>query len=163
MDHSLNEVAVLFDALDTRLKRAEFISESLDTRALEIENIGWTRLYGQSDDDTGLTLETLHQTCPNLRDAAAVNPLHKRGAQLRHAYIFGRGMDFPGITPDTQKLIDNPYNLSAMFSVQAYATNNLALFTDGNLFVLRDEKTKILTIIPLSQITGTVTDPDDSS
>ena len=163
MDHSLNEVAALFNKLDERLTRAEFIEESLNTRALDLENIGWTRLYGQADDDTGLTLDTLHQTCPNLRDAAGTNPLHKRGAQLRHAYIFGRGMDFPGITPDTQKLIDNPYNISAMFSVQAYATNNLALFTDGNLFVLRDEKTKILTIIPLSQITGTVTDPDDAS
>lgn len=163
MDHSLNEVAALFNDIDERLTRAELIAESMDTRALDLENIGWTRLYGQDDDNTGLTLETLHQTCPNLRDAAAANPLHKRGAQLRHAYIFGRGMDFPGATDKTKGYIENPYNLTAMFSTQAYSTNNLALFTDGNLFVLRDEKTNILTIVPITQITGTVTDPDDSS
>jgi len=146
------------------VQEIEFLKESMDRRVLDIEDIGWIPLNGKSPDDTGLSLEALRDhISEKLRDAAAVNPLHVRGAQLRHSYVFGRGINFTDIEEKTQKIIDNPYNREKLFSVQAYETNNLALFTDGNLFVIRDEKTNIFTVVPISQIYADITDPDDPS
>lgn len=143
--------------------KVQYLEESLSRKILDLEDIGWTRLTGQTEDKSGLTLTELHALSENLRDQASANPLHKRGAQLRHAYVFGRGINFGDVKPGTQRAMDDPYNLSSMFSVQAHEANNLALFTDGNLFVLRDERTQELSTIPIDQITAVVTDPDDAS
>jgi len=138
------------------------LEESLARKVLELEDIGWTRLQGQDEDNGGLTLKSLHELTPNLRDMAATNPWLVRGAQLRHAYVFGRGINFENIEPRTQAAIDDFYNQAALFSVQAHETNNLAMFTDGNLFAIRDSA-NMLTVVPVRQIKGEVTDPDDSS
>lgn len=158
---SMSQLVVDFQAVAQEL---EFMRESMDRRVLDIEDIGWTPLNGKSPDGTGLSLETLRDgLSEKLRDAAAINPLHVRGAQLRHSYVFGRGINFTDVTERTQAVIDNPYNREKLFSVQAYETNNLALFTDGNLFVIRDEGTNIFTVVPIEQIKADITDPDDAS
>ena len=156
-------LTTLVEEFEAAVQEIEFIKESLDRRTLALEDIGWTPLNGKSDDDTGLSLETLHDISPKLRDAAAINPLHVRGAQLRHSYVFGKGINFVDVPDKTKKIMDNPYNKEKLFSVQAYETNNLALFTDGNLFVIRNEKSNIFTVIPVTQIVADVTDPDDPS
>lgn len=139
------------------------LRESLASRLIGLEDIGWTTLVGKgSEEDSGLTLDELHDLSERLRDEAATNPLHVRGAQLRHAYVFGRGMYLTNLGDKVEAAVNNPYNLQALFSVQAYATNNLALFTDGNLFVLRDAD-NVLTIVPLSQITDVALDPNDNA
>lgn len=158
-----NPVALIDQAFRDLEAKVEFMEESLSRKILDLEDIGWTRLTGQADDKSGLTLQELHKLSANLRDQA-VTPLHKRGAQLRHAYVFGRGINFAGsIKPKTQSAIDDPYNQACMFSVQAHEANNLALFTDGNLFTTRDEATNELSTIPIDQITAVVTDPEDAS
>lgn len=141
------------------------LEESLAARLISLEDVGWTSIFGgpQPDEDSGPTVEQLHDVIEKLRPEAATNPLHIRGAQLRHSYVFGRGVYFTGLDPKIQDLIDNPYNQQALFSVQAYETNNKTLFTDGNLVVLRDEKTNVLTIIPFTQIVAVGTDPDDNA
>lgn len=161
MQDGLTMLANAVTYLQTCVQESE-IRESVDLRALQLEDIGWVCLEGQ-EGDTGLSLGTLHDLSEKLRDQAAMNPLHKRGAQLRQVYVFGRGIDFTGLTPKTEDIIANPYNKSALFSSQAYETNNLALFTDGNLFIIRDEKTNTLTVVPIKQISSVITDPDDSS
>lgn len=140
----------------------ERLEESLAQRVLQLEDVGWTPLNTNPDRD-GPDLDLLKTVTPRLRDLAATNPLHVRGAQLRHAYIFGRGVNFTGLTPKTREAVENQYNKTALFSVQAYSTINAAKFTDGNLFLLRDEDTNILSLVPLREITGVVTDGDDNS
>lgn len=139
------------------------VRESLASRLIALEDIGWTTLVGKgAPDDSGLTLEELNDLAERLRDEAATNPLHVRGAQLRHAYVFGRGMYLTDLGEKPQAAVDNLYNQDALFSVQAYATNNLTMFTDGNLFVLRDAD-NILTVVPMSQITDVGCDPNDNA
>lgn len=154
------------DDLRARVEVAELrLEESLTDRLISMEDIGWTKIFGgpKPDEDSGPTLEQLHEVAERLRPEAATNPLHIRGAQLRHSYVFGRGLYMTGLGDKVDELIKNPYNLQALFSVQAYETNNKALFTDGNLFVLREEKTNLLTVVPVNQITGVATDPDDNA
>lgn len=161
MNSPLRELA---DTLESQALEIERLKETMTQRALDLESLDWTRLVGYDQDDVeGLTLQSLYSLSQKLRELASINPLHVRGAQLRHSYVFGRGMDFNEIKPGTQAVIDDPYNRLTMFSSQAYETNNLALFTDGNFFVIRSVSKKTFTVVPLMQITGVVTDPDDSS
>lgn len=163
MTDTAGQIAELLREQEAQMQNLEYrLEESLARKVLELEDIGWSRLTGQDEDNGGLTLKSLHDLTPNLRDMAATNPWLVRGAQLRHAYVFGRGINFEGIDPKTQAAIDDFHNQAALFSVQAHETNNLAMFTDGNFFIVRDNA-NMLTVIPVSQITAEVTDPDDSS
>lgn len=141
------------------------LEESLTDRLIQLEDMGWTQIFGgpQPDEESGPTLEQLTTLTKQLRPEAATNPLHIRGAQLRHSYVFGRGIYFTGLDNKVKAYVEDPYNKQALFSMQAFETNNKALFTDGNLIVLRDEGTNKLTIVPISQITSFATDPDDNS
>ena len=165
MNNPVEALSETFVAMQRQIDTLEAtISESLAHKLLALEDIGWTKLSGQADDSSGLTLETLHDLIPNLRDMAAANPLHKRGAQLRHAYVFGRGINFTGVdTPRVKNAMSNLYNKNTLFNVQAYTTLNLAKFTDGNVFVVRDETTNVFVAVPIQQISAVITDPDDAS
>lgn len=156
---ALNELQSAFSGVEMELDQ---LRESVNTRMLDLEDIGWDLVNGRQTAE-GPDLDILKRIVPGLRDMAATNPLHVRGAQLRHAYIFGRGVNWSEITNKTKKAIEDPHNQSTLFSVEAHETNNLALFTDGNLFIVRDEPTNDLTAVPLEQIAGEVTDPDDTS
>jgi hypothetical protein len=165
----MNELMALgqrFDQLEAENRAlTEQLVENLSRKMLELEDIGWTPLTGNTfqDEDSGLELDALHTLSKRLRDEAVTNPLHVRGAQLRKDYVFGRGMYLTGLGDKVQALVDDPYNKTALFSADAYETNNLTLFTDGNLIVLRNEKTNELSVIPLTQITEVALDPDDNS
>lgn len=140
--------------------------ESIRNRMLDLENIGWAPLEGLSEEDDGPDLDSLKKISPKLRDMAATNPWHIRGAQLRHSYVFGRGVSFNNVSkPAVQKVINDPHNKSALFSVDAYETANLALFTDGNFFVIRqgERANARFIVVPIKQVAGVVTNPDDSS
>lgn len=159
-----NVLIELAKTLEAQNIEIEALRESVQSRALELENVGWKLISGYDQDDEGIDFETLKELSEKLREMAATNPLHVRGAQLRHAYIFGRGMSFQNVTqPRVKKALDDPHNKAVLFSVAAYETNNLALFTDGNLIVLRNEKTNRFTSVPIGQITAVRLDPDDNS
>jgi len=161
---STNPLAELNQAFATMQGQIDMLEESLAQKVLDLEDIGWTKLAGRNDDGSGPTLASLQTISPHLQDMAAANPLHVRGAQLRHAYVFGRGINFTGVdTGKVKTAMSNLYNVSTLFSVQAYTTLNLAKFTDGNVFVVRDEKTNIFTLVPMTQISASLTDSDDAS
>ena len=142
----------------------EALEESLSTKMLDLEDIGWTLISGgKPQDDDGPDLDTLQKLVPNLLYMAATNPLFVRGASLRHAYIFGRGINISNIDGKAQKAFDEPYNQETLFSMDAYERLNLAKFTDGNVFVIRNEVTNVCTLVPITQIKAEVTDPEDTS
>lgn len=163
-DSSFEAIGREIDSLRSQnVAMEQMLTENLAKKVLAMEDIGWDPIWGKQSNDRGLSLKDLHNVTPHLRDMASVNPLHIRGAQLRHSYVFGRGLEFTGLTPRTQAIVDNLYNQSALFSVQAYETNNLEKFVSGNFFILRDESTNILTVVPIEEIVAEVTDPDDPS
>jgi hypothetical protein len=142
------------------------LEENLAQRIIALDDVGWTRIFGDGlmpDEDSGPTIEQLNSVIGKLRPEAATNPLHIRGAQLRHSYVFGRGVYFTDVPQKVKDVIANPYNKQALFSVQAYETNNKTLFTDGNLIVLRDEVTNVLSIVPFTEISAVFLDPDDNA
>lgn len=141
----------------------EILRESMTTLAIQFEDIGWTRLLGEEMDTDGPSLDSLKKMYEPLRDLAGGNPLMKRGEQLRHAYIFGRGVVFSGVKPAAKSVMEDPYNKACMFSVNGYATMNRTIYTDGNYFLIYDERTKALINVPMDQITAVQTHESDSS
>ena len=164
-DNLSRTIAAAVDVeLDGMRLELESLRESIADRALALEDIGWSRLAGSNanDENEGLSLDNLHNLIPQLRELAGTNPWHLRGAQLRHSYIFGRGMNYVDVKPRTQKVLDDLHNQSVLFSVDAYESMNLACFTDAAFIVLRNERTNKFTQIPLLQVHGVVTNPDDA-
>lgn len=142
----------------------ERLQESVVDRALAMEDVGWKVIEGWSkdEDDSGLKLENLHSLSEQLREYASSNPWHVRGAQLRHSYIFGRGMSYVDTKPRTTKILEDPHNKSVFASVDAYEAMNLACFTDAAFILLRHETTNALTQVPIKQLKGVITNPDDA-
>lgn len=143
-------------------------SASMTRRLLDLDNVGWESVaaLNGSMDGSGPGIETLNTIAEDLSDMAVTSPLVKRAIQLRHAYIYGRGFSFIGLSkPEHKVVVEEPYNQSALFSVDAMMALETAMVTSGNFFVLRrgDRRKTSFIVVPQSQITGVVTDPDDAS
>ena len=157
----LNEFANSMRAKDAQI---QVLEESLRERSLQIEDVGWQRIgeLGNSDFKDGLDLTTLKLVSAKLRELVDSHPLFKRGAQLRNSYIFGRGMSFTDVDqPRVQKALNDTHNKSVLFSVEGYEIANKALFTDGLFTVLMNKSTRHFITVPLDQVSGFVTNPDD--
>lgn len=134
--------------------------EAIGDLALRIDEIGWNPI--NDFEDNGISLDALKAASATLQDMVSTNPIMKRAAQLRHGYVFGRGMLFSEVKPAAQKIMDKRFNKRALFSMPAWEELNRAKFTDGNVFVLRDHATEEYYRIPLDEITGAVTDPQSA-
>lgn len=156
-----NPMAELSRLFEAQSGEIETLRESMTDMMLRIENVGWEKLTGY-DDDTGLSLDALRELDEKLSDLVATNPLLKRAMQLRHGYVFGKGVVFTEVKPQAQAVLDDPINKRALFSVQAYEELNLAKGTAGNVFVLYDTKAKRFTRVPIRQITGVKTSDDSN-
>lgn len=156
--------------LEWGLNEAETLAlnEAINDRLLSLRKVKqWISITSEfTESEDGPSLELLKEISGTLREMAASSPWPKRGAQLIHSYVFGRGVNYSGTDkPRFKKIMEDPHNQSVMFSVSAYETANLARFTDGNYFALKTDEggyTKY-TVVPISQITGVSTDPDDAS
>lgn len=130
---------------------------------LSIEDDGWTLLGLSNPGTNAFSLEYLHQLSDKLTEKTDGNPLLKRGLGLRTSYIFGRGIEIQGVSSRRiQGLIDDPQNQAVLFSSDALSINERSNFTSGQFFILGDNISKRLQRIPFNEITGWVTDPDDS-
>lgn len=142
----------------------EVLKESYASMAqamLEFEDRGW-KLAGSYENEVGFTLDQLHKAAATIRENSEGNPLLKRGCGLRTSYIFGRGVEFGELSPRFQRAVDLPQNQDVLFSPEAQVINERSHFTDGQFFVLGNVSTKSFMRVPFSQITGVVTNPDDS-
>jgi hypothetical protein len=130
---------------------------------LSIEDEGWSLLGMGGPLADAFTLEDLHSVSAKLSEKTDGNPLLKRGLGLRTSYVFGRGVQIQNVSSRrVQGLIDDVYNQAALFSNDAMVINERANFTSGQFFILGDNSSKRLQRIPFKEITGWVTDPDDS-
>ena len=161
MDQQLSDAKQELQEVQMEL---EFLSESLMDRVLQLEDLGWHRLEGMdTSQGGGLTIQALQEISEKLRELTASHPLFARGAQLRNAYIFGRGMSFVNTDkPRFQKILNEPHNESMVFSVEGFELANSALFNDGIYILLRNRSTNRFVALPLKQLTGVITNPDDA-
>ena len=148
-----------FEQQDRLLESYADMARSL----LSIEDEGWSLLGMGGPLADAFTLEDLHAVSAKLSEKTDGNPLLKRGLGLRTSYVFGRGVQIQNVSSRrVQGLIDDVYNQAALFSNDAMVINERANFTSGQFFILGDNSSKRLQRIPFKEITGWVTDPDDS-
>ncbi len=152
--------------LDDFFSDQQALQESYSQMAasmLNIEDEGWTKLGVDFNGTDSFTLTQLHLLSKALIERTDGNPLLKRGLGLRTSYIFGRGVEMSNVSSARIKsLIDDSQNQAALFSSEAMVINERSNFTSGQFFILGDNSSKKLQRIPLNEITGWVTDPDDA-
>ncbi|ALJ19500.1 hypothetical protein [Microbacterium sp. No. 7] len=143
-------------------------------RALDIEDRNWTHILGGAHEDGGFQLAELQDISQEIRKAMVRSPIIDRGAQLRHSYVWSKGIKLPDLKPEsygarsgpksaadrTFEAFEDSINQANVFSDTAHEEMERAEYSDGQFFLLGDNKTKILRRVPLSQITNLLTNPD---
>jgi len=160
---AVDEVTRIIQELSAKADRVEYMEEALADMAAKLGDMsGWEQV-GFNDEGL-LTLDELKQMSKQLQDMVAQSPLMKRGAQLRYGYVFGQGMNILNLDgkPRVKKFVDLPAVRRSLLSTTGQESLNTTRFTDGNIFVLRSTKNDKVIRVPLKQVTGVVTDPDDA-
>jgi hypothetical protein len=144
----------------------EMLAESYSALAratLEFDEQGWAPINQFSQ--TAMRLEDVKVVARQARRQTASNPVLKRGAMLRSSYVFGHGYKMSSrnrpLPPRFMDIINDPINQKVLFSEGASKKNERALFTDGNFFVRYDRRNRRFSRVPLDEIAGWATDPDD--
>ena len=136
---------------------------ALARATLDFDEKGWSPI--NQFEASGMRLEDVKIIARHARRQSASNPILKRGAMLRSSYVFGHGFKMSSrnnpLPPRFQAIIDDPINQKVLFSETAAKKNERALFTDGNFFVRYDKRTRRFSRVPLDEIAGWATDPDD--
>ncbi|MDJ0321841.1 hypothetical protein [Pseudarthrobacter sp. PS3-L1] len=128
---------------DGTVASLEFQLERVQERlaALAREDIGWDSLTGQGG--AIFTREVLARNADLVRITSIMNPLMKRGKQIRSSYVFGQGVQVAARASEggqdlnalvTAYLTDEG-NEAAVFGAQARQGIEHDLFDDGNEFV----------------------------
>lgn len=158
--------SVLLEQVVELSRQNEQLAESYSALAratLEFDDKGWAPINQFNNE--GVRLEDVKIVSRNARRQAAANPVLKRGGMLRASYVFGRGFKMSSrgnpLPPRFQAIVDDPVNQMVLFSEDACKKNERALFTDGNFFVRFDRRNRRFGRIPLDEIAGWASDPDD--
>jgi hypothetical protein len=150
-------------ALNEQFKRLETenfeLSESLANLSMMLDNQGWTPMYEEKKG--GILLEDLKRASMQLRELAIGNPLIKRGAKLRSSYVWSRGVNFPRMTSRVRNRMFSNQNERFIFSQEAYEELEMAAYTDGNIFLLGRDSDAQFMRVPLEEVSGVMTDPDN--
>jgi hypothetical protein len=165
---SLTEIQSRFDSLEFEYERTKEQLLSLD---MILDNSGWTELLGGGGLElNGPTLEQIRIASNQLRELAAVNAHLKRGHLLRANYVFDGGIHYEGVkggqgagNKSVQANIDDPQNQREYFGKAAQKKRMKARYTDGHVVWIGNDATKTLRMIPFERITGTLTNPEDST
>jgi len=134
------------------------LEESLLEVADAFDNIGWSGGLAQGD-AVEMPLATVKNVAKIARAVEAVNPFVKKGVESRISYVWSGGVEFKNLEKTSKKLIES--NRKRLFSPQAYEEQERALATDGNVFRAVSRSDKPIIRIPLDQIVGRVSNPDN--
>lgn len=158
---NIKQLSEQFEAI---VSENEMLKESYSSMAqaiLAFDDSGWNTVDTASR--TGyFTLQELQDAAGRIRETTEGNPLLKRGCGLRTSYIFGRGVEFGNMQPRFRRIFDDPQNQDVLFSPEAQVINERAHFTDGQFFALADVRTRLFQRIPFGEVSGVVTNPDNS-
>lgn len=145
------------------------LRESIQSVAtmLQFEDRGWSKIIGGVETE-GIELDELHEAAVKIREMIVTNPTIKQGANLRSTYVWSKGVKLGGFTSgrgrtNIQSLIDSPVNQANVFSAEAQEAFERCAFSDGNIMLLGDNRTKELRAIPMSEISDILRNPNFSS
>ena len=132
------------------------------------EDQGWATLGAGGEYEMGLQLWDLKKWAREIREAVAGNAHIKQGLKLRSNFVWQRGIRYANIKgkskgrgANVQARIDNPKNQRNFFCADARAKREAALFSDSAYFVLGDKKDYTLQTVPIWEIWGHYSNPDD--
>jgi len=150
----LNEKFLALDAENYKL------SEALENISLMLDNRGWTSVTEASAN--GLPLHEVQRASLQLRELSVGNPLVKRGYKLRSSYVWSRGFSHSKVSARVRNKMQTTINERSIFSETAFEELELAAYTDGNVFVLGRVSDQQFSRVPLHEISGVMTDPDNN-
>lgn len=140
------------------------VMESWASRVDKLREIGWQEVgAGVSNPEAAVTIQDIHTAASILRPMAQSHPLHIRGAQLRHAYTFGRGINIDGLTKKAEEIVERPRVQQVLFSVDAQERLNMEAFVTGNIFLFRNRRTNDMVLVPAEEISEIHVDSFDTS
>lgn len=140
------------------------VMESLASRVNSLREIGWQEMgSGAANPELEITIEDVHNMAQVLRPMAQSHPLHIRGAQLRHAYTFGRGIIVSGLNKKVEDTINRPRIKQVLMSVDAQERLNMEAFVTGNIFLFRNRRTNDMVLVPAEEISEVYVDSFDTS
>ncbi|PZR55234.1 hypothetical protein DNL40_02365 [Xylanimonas oleitrophica] len=172
----LQESAVVTEAID-RARAAEanlaLLTESVLDLERTLEDKGWRRLDAQGAAE--FSREGLRTAARLSRVMYLANPLIKRGLSVRQAYVWGQGVQIAArakgadggedVNAAVQRFLDDPGNRSALTGDQAHEQLEIALGTDGNVFLacFTNPRTGFVQVrsIAFDEIDDVITNPDD--
>lgn len=160
-------------ALSQYAQDNEELRESLaDVRAMmAFEDRTWSLITGLNNGDRteGLDLEEVKIISEKARTKVAAAALEKHASDLHAGYVWGNGVEIDntvreqnaqGRPPGIVRFVEDPINQENIFSDGARKELQRTRFTDGNVIVFCDKKTKKVRRIPIYEIEGFITHPD---
>lgn len=143
----------------------EDLRESFAELQLAMEDKGWLALSVNAAQQ--FTRDGLARAAGLCQILAVSNPLVKRGLNLRHAYVWGQGLEVTAADEDVAAVIAtfNDDAAASLTGSQAHEELERALGTDGNVFMALF--TNPLTgkvqprSIPFAEVAEVVCNPDD--
>lgn len=172
---AIDPVTQITEAIGNLVADNDELRESLqDVRAsLDFEDRNWVSILGRAAGDNveGLDLDELKIISEKARTKVAAASLEKRASDLHGGYVFGKGVEIEGVLRDPSKtgrppaqvrFFEDVINQENLFSDGAMKELQRARFTDGNIVVLCDTRTKQVRRLPLKEITAVMTNPDFS-
>ncbi|MDN4611943.1 hypothetical protein [Arthrobacter burdickii] len=151
---------------DTVLYRLE---ESMAQLQMAAEDSGWAKI--NADLVNEFSREGLKRIATNGRLMAIANPLIKRGLGIRHAYVWGQGVQISardeGVNAVVQAFLDREDTKATFTGAQARERRTKAQGTDGNIFRAHFTNPLDGTVrvrnLPFDEITEIVTAPGDKT
>lgn len=169
MSDGITQLSEEFNQL--REENAQF-KEELDrvNYMFAVEDQGWKKITGASDSEEGLSLDQLKTISKDLREKAAVAPLHKRAIDLRYSYAFSKQFAYSGLDldkptkgrpTDLKRFYTNAKNQRYLFGDTARREMNSAAATDGMYILVGDDRTKTVTPVRMDWIAGLYVNSDN--
>lgn len=135
-----------------------------------VEDRGWKLLTGSDDSEEGLSLDQLKTLSKDLREKAAVAPLHKRAIDLRYSYAFSKPFSYAGLDLDKpaqgrpsglRGFYLNAKNQRYLFGDTARREMNSAAATDGTYILIGDDIAKTVSPVKIEWISGLYVNSDN--
>lgn len=166
-------ISQISEAITPLIEENSHLRESIDEiRAmLDYEDQGWRLIAGAygADDGRGLSLEDVKNASIKARTRVAASSLPKRAADLHAGYVFGNGVEISdtkrdpgakGRIPGEVRFYEDPINQEALFSGAAKRELQYSRFSDGNVIVFCDTSTRQVRRVPIFEIGGYMSNPD---
>lgn len=136
------------------------VVEDLAGVQMMLDQAGWAPLtnYGEA----GLNKSQLDTASNQLRELVVGNPIIKKGSELRHNYAHDKGFEIDVSSVRTKAAQKRILDWAeATFTPELIEKWSRAEYTDGNFFLVGDERTKKAYSVPITQIKTGYVDPDN--